>query len=149
MYAPPVERFMTAHTQMCLQSTAGYMTQAQRDKLRKGRQYFVKLDMMQDRIGALEYRARERDAEFDGHETARLAEKTRQLKRYTEANLLGSVLYDRLQAKHRNRLRVMSRSPHLQQTFDIFNRGDPSRLKKRLAEWDAGRIVDASEFQSD
>ena len=65
MYAPPVERFMTAHTQMCLQSTAGYMTQAQRDKLRKGRQYFVKLDMMQDRIGALEYRARERDADHD------------------------------------------------------------------------------------
>ena len=149
LYSEPAERFMTAHTQMCLQTKGQYKTPEQLAKLRKSKQYFVKLDMMHERIGALEFRARERDREADWHEKDRIQNKRKQLERYTEANLVGADLFDRMQAKHRNRLRVMSRSPHLQQTFDIFNKGDPSKQRQRLKDWDAGLIVDATRYEHD
>ena len=148
-YATPEDRFMTAATEMSFQSNHGYLTPQQMARLRASKQYFVKLDMMQDRIGALEFRARESDARHDGHETARINCKRKQLERYTRANLVGADLYDRMETKHRNRLRVMSKSPHLLQTFDIFNRGDPSRLNERLAKIDAGRIPDSSRYEHD
>ena len=149
LYSGPSERFMTAHTQMCLQTQGDYKTAEQLAKLRKSKQYFVKLDMMHERIGALEYRARERDRQADWHETDRIQNKKEQLERYTAANLVGSDLFDRMQAKHRNRLRVMSRSPHLQQTFDIFNSGDPSKQQQRLKDWDAGKVIDAARYEHD
>ncbi len=149
LYSGPAERFMTAHTQMCLQTKGDYKTPEQLAKLRKSKQYFVKLDMMHERLGALEYRAREKDMQADWHETDRIKNKKEQLERYTAANLVGADLFDRMQAKHRNRLRVMSRSPHLQQTFDIFNRGDPSKQQQRLKDWDAGKIVDAARYEHD
>ena len=104
---------------------------------------------MHERLGALEFRAREKDMQADWHETDRIKNKKEQLERYTAANLVGADLFDRMQAKHRNRLRVMSRSPHLQQTFDIFNRGDPSKQQQRLKDWDAGKIVDAARYEHD
>ena len=149
MYGGPMDRFMTASTEMAFQSNHGYLTPDQEARLRKSKKYFVKLDIMHNRIGALEYRARECDAKYDRTETARLNEKKRQLQRYTDANLIGSDLYDRMEAKHRNRLRVMSKSPHLLQTFDIFNRGDPSKLHARVFGNDAGRVVDATRYQAD
>ena len=149
LYSGPEERFMTSHTLMCLQMTSDFHTPEQRERLRKKKKYFVKLDMMHEKAGALEFRARQRDAHFDGHETARIALKRQQLERYTKANLVGADLYDRMEAKHRNRLRVMSRSPHLQQTFDIFNKGDPSKQQQRLKDWDAGKIIDASRYEHD
>ena len=105
--------------------------------------------MMHDRVAGLKFRAKEADERADGHETARINNKRKQLERYTRANLVGADLYDRMEAKHRNRLRVMSKSPHLLQTFDIFNQGDPSKLNNRLAKIDAGRIVDAARYEHD
>ena len=50
--------------------------------------------MMHERIGALEFRARERDREADWHEKDRIQNKRKQLERYTEANLVGADLFD-------------------------------------------------------
>ena len=149
MYGGPVDRFMTASTEMAFQSNHGYLTPDQEARLRRSKKYFVKLDMMHNRIGALKFRARESDARYDRSETARIDNKRKQLQRYTDANLIGSDLYDRMEEKHRNRLRVMSKSPHLLQTFDIFNGGDPSKLNDRVKGIDAGQVVDAARYEHD
>ena len=149
MYAGPAEQFMTAATEATMQANHNYMTQDQIACLKAKKKYYVKLDMMHDRVAGLEYRAREADRRTEGSNTARINSKRMQLERYTAANLVGSDLYDRMEAKHRNRLRVMSKSPHLLQTFDIFNKGDPSRLNDRLAKIDAGRIPDATRYEHD
>ena len=67
MYATPADRFMTAATEACFQSNHGYLTPDQLAKLRASKKYFVKLDMMHDRVAGLKFRAKEADERADGH----------------------------------------------------------------------------------